>query len=344
MVSSGPTKMNQLFAQPLAVTVAGLFAAGCGDSLATGDYAPPYVTLNGTVAYSTGTTTAPVSVAILWQNDRDGDPSFAGQLGVLDKNLTSFKLGLDTLPPEPAIHPLNTATAEAADIDPSLRYAVGTILAFADNNGNGQLDLVPSLNENSPDRVLGAITNVDLFFLAQGRPADPTRALDLFPTTTGFSLVQRPIVSDPTFFECGWFTEDGHHFQEPCGPQTRMAAQPLALDAPIAMTLPSDARTQQALQGFTCSTFWGLFDYPDTVNATISTTCDGGACAFCKGINCPLDVPPPNAELHCNSDGTAYVYKLCTPLATQCGTRICHYGHGEKLLTTGTSPVGWPCA
>ncbi len=347
MVSSVPTKMKQLFPQPLAVTVAGLFVAGCGDPLATGDYAPPYVTLDGNVAYSTpNPTTTPVSIVVLWQNDRDGASSYAGQLGVLDKDLTTFTLGLNALPPAPAIHsvaPLNGAVP-ASGLDPSTRYALGTILAFADNNGNGQLDLVPSTNENSPDRVLGAITNVDLFFLAAGHPADPSLYLDLFPSTTGFSLVQRPTLKAPSFFDCGHFDSVGH-FTDLCFPTATVTpAAELPLSTAVTMTLSSDAVTQQELQNYACASFWGLYDYPDTVLATVDNTCDGGGCQFCRGYDCPLDVPPPGVPFTCNSDGTAYVYELCTPDPMRCGTRFCHYGHGEKLLTTGASPVGWPCA
>ncbi|HWE28977.1 MAG TPA: hypothetical protein VHB97_13300, partial [Polyangia bacterium] len=151
--------MKQIFPQPLAVTVASLFLAGCGDSLATGDYAPPYVTLQGNVAYSSASPMVPVSIAVLWQADRDDSPSFAGQLGVLDKDLTSFTLGLNTLPPAQAIHSVTSldGVVSSSALDPSTRYALGTILAFADTNGNGRLDLVPSVNEISPDRVLGAI-------------------------------------------------------------------------------------------------------------------------------------------------------------------------------------------
>ena len=131
---------------------------------------------------------------------------------------------------------------------------------------------------------------------------------------------------------------------ELCAPSTVNPAVALPLTSPVTINLSGDAVTQQELQSYTCSSFWGLYDYPDTTFATIENTCDGGACEFCRGIDCPLDVPPPGVPVTCNSDGTAYVYVSCTPDPTRCGTRFCHYGHGEKLLTTGASPVGWPCA
>jgi hypothetical protein len=339
--------MMRLFPQPLAVTVAGLLmAAGCSDPLASGDYAPVYLTLDGRV---TGLDQmhpqGPVRIVLLWQSDNSGAPNYTGQLGAVHTELGTFTLGLNALPPAPVVYHPTAQLVASTTLDPSMRWAASTIVVFDDVNDNGQLDLVGSAAATSPDRVLGASTNVDLFLLLQGRPADPAQFLDLFPTTTGFSLAQAGTLLDPTFFDCGFYDSRGRHESVLCAPTADPAhpAVTLPLTTQIAIDLPTDPDAQDVLQGFACSSFWGARDYPDITFATVANECDDPTqCAFCTGESCPLDVPPAGVPVSCNSDGTAFVYKVCTPDPTRCNTRFCHYGHGERLATDPPL-AGWPC-
>lgn len=339
--------MMRLFPQPLAVTVAGLvsfWASGCGDPLASGDYAPPYVTLAGNVTGQPPSSAT--KMVVLWRNDFRDSLSFAGQLGVYHADLGTFTLGLNALPPAPAVNGTSAVILGGSDLDPKMRFAFATLLVFEDGNGNGQLDLVDSAAERSPDRVLGVSSGADLFLLLQGRPAAAAEWLDLFPTTSGFSLVQPAAQLDPTFGQCGFYDSRGRHETVPCQPLPDPAhpAQLLPLTQPITIDLPSDEAAQNALQGYACRNFWGAQEYADLRLLPLSQICnDPTICSYCTGEDCPLDVPPAGATVSCNADGTEYVYKTCTPDPTRCNTTFCHYGHGERLATD-PPPVGWPCA
>lgn len=329
--------MNRPVPQPFGVPVLCLVvASGCGDPLATGSYRPPYLTLSGRITAADVSTPPDVRIALLWQADHTGVQSYAEQLvSVRAEFPVRFELGLTALPPAEVVHAVPSSTS-FPDVDPALQWAVGTLVVYADGNGNGRLDVVPTSDATSPDTVLGAAEDLDVFYLVAGQPA-PAEWVGLLPVAPGFSLVREPPPRDPRPGECGRFTVDGH-LTELCSQMTDTLPVPVDPRDPIELTLVDDP----ALQRYACGTFWGPHDYADWALARPDEICDGPECRFCRGYQCPLDVPPAGVPVTCNTDGTAYVYKTCSSDASWCGTRFCHFGHGERMAGD-PAPAGWPC-
>ena len=320
----------------------GVVAACCAacDPLATGSFEPPFITINGVIDGSTTTVTPrDVRVALLWQNDQTAGLNYADQLvDVLTQFPAAFSVNLRARPKPAVINsldPLTMASLASYGVDPAMRWSVGTIVVYEDN-GNGTLDVVGPNDPPSPDRVLAAATDFDVWALSAGKPA-PAAFIGIFPTAPGFSAVLEPPPHEPAPGECGRFTPQGH-FSDLC-PVTSSQPQPLDPSSFTEhLTLTDDTR----LQGYTCSAYWGPLDYPDWLQAGAGDVCDGGVCKFCRGFQCPPDLPQPGDALTCAPDGLSYVYKRCTEDASLCGTRFCHYGHGERQATDPV-PAGWPC-
>lgn len=309
--------------------------AGCGKPLATGGYKPPYVTLHGEIASTLTTTPAHVLVALLWQNDGAGANYAVQLLSVSPQFPVRFSVDVDELPPPSVMHAIAPADARALGIDPAMRFAFGTLIVFADD-GDGKFDIVDPSRMTSPDRVLAAASDLDVFYLGRGAPA-PSELVGIVPTAPGFSFVSEPSQRDPLPGECGKFTSRGH-LTSLCEPQPASLPQPFDAASTIALTLVDDP----LLQRYGCATFLGPLDYADWRKPGAGSVCDGGACPFCQGYQCPLDLPPAGVRASCNADGTAYVYKTCSDDPSLCGTRFCHYGHGERQATDPI-PAGWPC-
>jgi len=321
--------------------VAALLALwGCGDPIASGSFRPAYVTISGRMTSDT-LSAANLYVALLWQSDHGAGVSYMAQQVAVRSDIEQlvFQLDVTELPPAAAIHALPPADAFLG-IDGGMRWAVGTLIVYADDNGNGQLDLVDSAGERSPDRILAATDgfgdNADLrlFYLADGKPADPLWTGE-FPVAPGFSLAREPRACDPAPGECGGFDGDSH-WTDSC--------EPLPLEGE---TLPSGTFVQlklvasDDLQRYACRSFWGPLDNADWYLIPREQIGDGPEFAYCVGTHCPLDLPPDGLADACSADGTAYVYKRCSDDATRCGTRFCHFGHGERRLEDPIPP-GWP--
>jgi len=311
-------------------------AAAC-DPLATGSFKPPFITINGEIVGSTATVTPThVRVALLWQNDQTPGQSYADQLvDVLAQFPAAFSLNVTDRPKAPVIDSLPTATAVSLGVDPAMRWSTGTIVVYADD-GNGKLDVVGPNDPPSPDRVLAAATDFDVWALASGKPAQAA-FIGIFPVAPNFSLVGEPPPHEPLPGECGHFTAQGH-FSDLC-PVATSQPQPLDASALVEqLTLVDEPR----LQGYTCNAYWGPLDYPDWLQAGTADVCDGGVCKFCRGYQCPLDLPAAGDPVTCSPDNLSYVYKHCVTDASLCGTRFCHYVHGERQATD-PAPAGWPC-
>ena len=315
--------------------VVGLVAAAAAcDPLATGSFKPPYVTINGVIDGSTAAATpSDVRVALLWQSDRKGQNNFAVQLAdVLAHFPASFSVDVTELPPAEVIDSLETPLP---GIDPAMHWSVGTLVVYADD-GDRTFTVTGPNDPSSNDRVLAATTDLDLFWLLSGQPA-PADLVGIFPIAPGFSFVAEPPLRDPKPGECGRFTAQGH-YSDLCGPVQDTLPQPLDPQSFVEhLTLVDDPR----LQGFTCSTFQGPNEKPDYL-LDPTNVCDGGVCKFCRGYQCPPDLPPPGVTPSCASDKLSYVYKTCVDDAALCGTRFCHYGHGERLAAD-PPPSDWPC-
>jgi hypothetical protein len=321
--------------RPLAVASA-LMIAACGEPLATGGYRPAFITIKGTIASSTVTALpANVRIALLWQNDQTGMSYSAQDVAVRAEFPVGFSLDVTDVPKSQVVHALRPDTAAAAGLDPEMRWALGTLVVYADDDSNQQLDIVdPGIP--SHDRILGAATDLDIFYLAAGKPAS-SDWIGLLPIAAGFSLTREPPHRDPKPGECGRFTAQGH-FTQLCSSMSDSLPLTIASGQAVTITLSDDP----LLARYACRTFWGPLDYADWDKPSSGDLCDGGGCTYCQGYQCPLDLPPAGVTPTCAPDGTSYVYKTCVDDAVLCGTRFCHFGHGERAIAD-PPPAGWPC-
>jgi hypothetical protein len=307
--------------------------AAC-DPLATGSFKPAIATINGIIDGSTAAETpSEVRVALLWQNDLKGNANYAVQLAdVLAQFPAAFSIDVTD---KPRAEVIDSIDMPLPGIDPAMRWAVATLVVYADD-GNGKLDMTAPNEPSSGDRILGATTDLDLFWLLSGRPA-PTDLIGIFPVAPGFSFVAEPPQRDPAPGECGRFTAQGH-YSDLCGPVQVALPQPLDPQSFVEHLTLADA---PRLHGFTCTTFLGPNEYPDYA-LDPNDVCDGGVCKFCRGYQCPPDLPVAGDAVTCAPDKLSYVYKRCVDDAAWCGTRFCHYGHGERLAAD-PPPPDWPC-
>jgi hypothetical protein len=319
--------------------VLGLVAATTAacDPLATGDFKPAFVSVHGFIDGSTATATpAHVRVALMWQNDQTPGQNYADQLvDVVAQFPAAFTVDLNLRPRAQVIDSLQPSTAIAEGVDPAMRWSVATLVVYEDD-GDGKLDVVGPNDPPSADRVLAAATNFDVWALSAGRPAPPP-FIGIFPVAPAFSLVAEPPPRDPRPGECGRFTTQGH-FSDLCGPM--FDADPTLIDPTSFeehLTLVDDPR----LSGYTCNAYLGPGDFPDYL-VDPTNICDGGACRFCRGFQCPLDLPQAGDPVTCSADKLSYVYKRCSDDPSLCNTRFCHFGHGE-LQAGDPVPPGWPC-
>jgi hypothetical protein len=317
-----------------------LVCAGCGDPLASGSFRPAYVSVSGNMTSSTAST-ANLYVALLWQSDHgDGESYLAQQVRVRsDVDQLVFQLDVTERPPAAAIHALPPGE-QFLGIDPAMRWAVGTLIVYADDNDNGHLDFVDAAGQRSPDRILAAADgfgdNADLriFYLAAGQPADALWTGE-FPVLPGFSLAREPRPCDPAPGDCGGFADDTH-WADSCEPIPPKGTT-LASGTFLQLKLVAD----DDLQRYACKSFWGPLDNADWYLLPREQIGDGPEYAYCVGTHCPLDAPPDGLADACSPDGTAYVYKRCTDDPKRCGTRFCHFGHGERRIEDPIPP-NWP--
>ena len=322
----------------LAIALVLVAATSACDRLATGGYKPPYATITGWIdGYSPTSTVMPqdVHVAILWQNDVTPNSNYAEQpVDVVTSFPAQFKVPIVATPRGPVVDTAPADSLTELGLDPTLTWATGTLVAFADGDKDGKLTMRSAGDLPSPDVILAA--GLEVFWLGAGTPA-PAEWVGIFPTAPGFSLVREAIdESTPKPGQCGWFDAFGH-YSDLCQPTVTPQALDISADQEH-LTLVDDPR----LQGYSCRSYWGAFEYADFNNAPADQICDGGACTYCRGYQCPPDLPGPHDTVNCSGDGLAYVYKRCVDDVALCGTRLCHWGHGERRATDPT-PANWPC-
>ncbi len=166
-----------------------LALAACG--LAAGrDYAPPVLTLGGTIVAATVPTPPTVHVAMVWKHQQP-----AGQVLDVFQELTvraefpaRFQVGLPGPPPEAAMN-----QARSADGSPApYRFSAGTLLVYDDRSGTGMIELAPAGGAPG-DVILGAPERLTVYYL-EGTPSAELRAQGVRP---GFNLWREPVLIDP---------------------------------------------------------------------------------------------------------------------------------------------------
>lgn len=310
----------------LALALVAAAGAGCGRGLATPDYDAPFATVSGTVSIPPGVAPGNLQIALLWIGFGD-----SGQVqqaaSVRADALGTFSLDVTALPPP-------DATSGTTDVV----FAQGAIVAYDDLDGDGRLDVEP-IGTPSRDRVVGKSYDTRAFFLVAGAPAPLSNGFQ--PAARGFSLVHLAQVP-PAPGSCAHLDAGGALVADPCM---------FALDDPATLPLPGDItvelRDDPHLAGYACTNFWGSEDWPDWFSQWNQTSpleaslCRGDGCD-CVGSGCALDLPTPGAAVTCAADGTSYTYVTCVDDPSLCGTRFCHYGHGERRAGDAV-PAGWPC-
>jgi hypothetical protein len=280
-------------AQVLACAV--LFAAACGTGSPTPEYDPPLLTLHGAITGQTRVSEA--SVALVWRRGTDGGLlpwSSTLPLHLVAGAATHFELEVTSVPPSEAM----------ASLSPQVRAAVGTLLIYADDNGDHALDLYSAdtkLSETT-DRVLGALVGQSIVYVEAPDTRTPAR---------GFHLYQ-PVAVNAVGQD--WLGTTGAP-----SPQLLSASTELTValsdepQLPAPMCLGLTAGSAELPQG--------------------APPCDG---------NCPSYDLAPGSVVSCAADGHSFTSSMCPAPGSLCAVNGCIYRSG--IWPQGSpEPTGWPC-
>jgi hypothetical protein len=294
--------------------------AACGTA-AGPDYTKTLVTLNGTITSSAAAPSAPVRVALVWElaNPQPGTGSLksAQELGVRTQFPVDFQLDVNTLPPEEAMTSIDATKASAAGIDPNLRYAYGTLLVYADTNGDGKLDLLPLDAQSSTDEVLGVAQDLVVAYL-EGTPPPASDFMGI-QLSAGFNLLQQPAEGSTGPTTCvGCAAPDAGSTDAP-----QFTLLPLSTQIPIALTAAPE------LARYLCE--------QDDLFAS-----GGSAAAPSSGPGGAFVPPPAGAQITCSADGLSFAYQVCPQGSSLCSSTPCTTGE-SSVAAGSTLPAGWPC-
>jgi hypothetical protein len=222
------------------ITLIALFVIGCG-RLKDPESAPSLLTIRGTLTNGSGLAIGgDVRVAVVWfgqhigRADRDEKVTYtaAQDVAVEPKFPASFTVRLDALPPESAVVSKEDTRLELKEYFPDgSRWAIGTLLAYEDRNGNHKLDLIDVDASSTIDRVVGAQRELIIAYAEGGVPSFPQQD-GLF--SLGYNLLETHV--------CELFPG------EPCHEIPRMRR--LAADEAIELPLSQDP----ALNVLMCAT------------------------------------------------------------------------------------------
>jgi hypothetical protein len=219
-------------------------------------------------------------------------------------------------PPPPTTPPEN--------VSPGSEYAIGTLVAYVDQNHNGKLDLVGANATSYVDQILA--TNADLAIVyiegpvvgfsfapledAQGhKPVDGYNLVSI-PQCNGASLYGPPCATSPAPGDCG-------------------SPQWLAVGSPYPLTVASSPEVSRLM----CA----------EVAPSLGET-SGTAGPYDPAVQ-PAQYPAPDdPAVCCASDGSDYLYSTCTAVPQGLCRGVVEsctsMGYGRPTPT----PAGWPCA
>jgi hypothetical protein len=265
-----------------------IMMAGCGSVGAPGD-GEPYTTFNGSISSVLSDVRSPVRAAVLWEVQGSSAVRVSQEIAVAGSFPAAFTLPLTALPPLEAMQ--QPDPSKSAGLDPSMRFAVGTLIVYEDLNRNGRLDLA-SLEQPAIDRILGTLPD-EFFFYIEGTPP-PSGTFNGLALSRGFNLVALP-----------QWAPDPQRACEPGCPERKTRDWSLVSNAaPLEINLTGSP----ALASFVCQ----------------RDPSQGG-----MGSATPT-VPPTGAQVTCSADGTAYEYQACQVPTTPCDTQSCIYGWGTR--------------
>jgi hypothetical protein len=362
--------MKGPFFAPAAATALALCA--CGSLDANTNSTPVLAKLSGRVLNPNSLAlNGSVRVAVVWKVYTPVEFNVAEDLPVQPAFPMSFTIELDAPPPPEAMSsaaqpsatsspptamsmagggPIDAGAGAAAAVsklepvnvqlnpNPNLKYAVGSVVAYVDRNGNGKLDLVPEDASTSIDAIVA--TNSELTIIYFEGPITDTSGVPLLKDaaghlpTDGYNLAKLP--------QCN----------RTSGVATFGAANPACLHPPPPPTFDAGP-CSGALEWLPTDTRFDLT--VATVPEVASLICQNGAASASNAATGsggppsdpsvqPAQYPDPcDPNLQCAQDGSDYMLFSCTTVSQG----IC-----RGTITTCTSvgyarptpvPAGWPC-
>lgn len=300
------------------LAVLGLGAVACGQLEGDPDHKPVVATIHGQLANPEGYAAGPnMRVAIVWGGE-SGRVRVSQDVAVEPVFPSQFRIDVRDLPPTEALRVPDEKWRTATSSD-AFKMAVGTLVAYEDLNGDGQLDLLDSNATQAIDRVVGV--NEDMYVVyTEGAATGKVAQLGL---PRGFSLLR--LDACPV----GSSTSSGSSGQPECDPTPHVQA----IDT--LFTLPLTGSPQ--LSSFMCMSEGGTS--VSGSGSAAANTADGSGSGT-GAAPAPQIYPAPNdPNLHCRADGSSYTYETCqTPQL--CGDTVC-LAHIEER--PAAPPANWPC-
>ena len=343
---------------PIAAT--SLVLSACGALDANTGKAPALATLRGSVVNPQSLSVAgSVRVAVVWKSAVPAQFNVAEDLPVQPVFPSAFTIDLDGPPPAdamnsiPAPAPASSASssagfsmggqgapppdAGAAPVPeaqpspyPDFRFAIGTVVAYVDQNGNGKLDLVPEDASAYIDQIVATNTEMTIYYF-EGPIPPPLLVMDSAGNvaTEGYNLatiqgcprpVYRPV--NPACPTPAPIVDAGT-----CQPMNAW----LNISTPFELTVASTPEVASLM----CE---------NGGSSSSGSSASGSGTGYPDPSIQPAQYPDPcDPNLRCASDGSTYFYNTCTTVSRG----ICL---GTETMCTGVeytrptpAPIGWPC-
>lgn len=344
-----------------------LSVAACGSLDPNAGEKTPLATVTGQLTNPQAVqTTSNVRIAVIWRAELFGKFNSAVDLPVQPVFPSKFKIDLREAPPEgvlwdpfaksqsPSDPPQTggSTPAQPADpaapgtrgahvglqggtaVGPSVRVAVGAVVAYEDLNGNGKLDLVDDNAAQFLDRIVAANDQTMLIYFDGTPPNDPElRDGNGHYPTPGYNLYRQGANCATT--DIGGAPGDGEPLGGTKGGTPAPACTPVAPEwLPMTTLYDLALATDPKFGQLMCR----------NGGDSVSSASAGGAVHPGRPATYPA---PTDPNLSCNADGGGYTYgkSTCTTISQ---------GPCRGTITTCTPvdfwerptpvPADWPCA
>ncbi|MGH7437121.1 MAG: hypothetical protein ACRENE_15715 [Polyangiaceae bacterium] len=224
-------------------------------------------------------------------------------------------------------------------------FAVGTVVAYVDRNGNGKLDLVAPDAGAYIDQVVATNVETSIVYFegtipsafrnARGTPVDGYNLYDAPPCVSPTQRMQamvNPLGWPPNHACPTNVTDAGPPIGTLVGPVICPQPSWLSIDTPFVLTVATAPEISQV-----ACVNGGPASQP------AFTTGSGGAGPADPSIQ-PATYPDPcDPDLSCSTDGSSYFYSTCTTV----NQGLCLPSYMEctsvQYARPTTVPAGWPC-
>jgi hypothetical protein len=240
-----------------------------------------------------------------------------------------------------SLHPLGTGGSSGAGA-----FAVGTVVAYVDRNGNGKLDLVGPDAGAYIDQVLATNVETSIVYFEGAIPSEAFGSARGTPVE-GYNLVDDPPCVLPNMQ--AMLNPFGSQPNPACPSSAPADASPpvgtlvapmvvcpqpswLSIDTPFVLTVATAPEISQV----TC-----MNGGPATQGSW--ATGSGGADPTDAGVQ-PATYPDPcDPNLSCSSDGSSYMYFTCTTVSQ--GLCLPSYRDCTSVgyARPTPAPAAWPC-